>query len=72
MLERLACSDSLVAKVRTEHRDRFTWTDPGQIQTDTGCYGNLTHHPRSGNVRELDEIYASGTVFYPVLAAGGR
>src|SRR5207302_5846008 len=45
---------------------------PGQTQNNTGCYRSLTHHPRSVSVRELEEIYASETVFYPVLAAGGR
>jgi hypothetical protein len=69
MLERLACSDP---PWLPRSALNIAIDSPGQIQTDTGCYGNLTHHPRSGNVRELDEIYASGTVFYPVLAAGGR
>jgi hypothetical protein len=27
---------------------------------------------RSVNVRELNQAYASGTVFYPLLARGGR
>jgi hypothetical protein len=54
----------VVANIRTGQGYRFTRT--GEI--NTGCYGSLTHHRRSVNVRELNEIYASGTVFYPLFA----